>query len=90
MNSDILQKLEVMSHLLTIEHIQIKHQLEIDARLAEFEQNRERTTPINLSRMKKNPNEHIIRNIKIDAPSFDGTLEPQLFLDQIKEMDHYF
>jgi len=43
MNSDILQKLEVMSHLLTIEHIQIKHQLEIDARLAEFEQNREQT-----------------------------------------------
>ena len=42
-----------MSHLLTIEHNQIKYQLEIDTRLAEFELNRERTTPINLSRMNK-------------------------------------
>ena len=41
MNSEILQKLEeVIGHLITVEHNQIKYQLEIDARLAEFEKNR--------------------------------------------------
>jgi len=33
--------------------------------------------------------EHIVRSIKINAPSFDGTLEPQLYLGWIKEIDHY-
>ena len=31
-----------------------------------------------------------MRSIKINAPSFDETLEPQLFIDWIKEMDRYF
>jgi len=31
-----------------------------------------------------------VRSIKINAPSFDGALEPQLFLNWIKEMDRYF
>ena len=30
-----------------------------------------------------------MRSIKINAPSFDGTLEPQLFLDWMKEIDRY-
>ena len=39
---------------------------------------------------ERDPDECIMRSIKINAPSFNGTLEPQLFLDWIKEMDHYF
>jgi len=73
----------------------------VDARLAEFEQNRNRppTPPIlntphhrNLQpfRNERDPDERIVRSIKINAPSFDGTQEPQLFLDWIKEMDRYF
>ena len=102
MNSEVLQKLEeVLSRLLTVEQNQVKLQLEVDARLAEFEQNRDRppTPPIlntphhrNLQpfRNERDPDERIVRSIKINAPSFDGTLEPQLFLDWIKEMDRYF
>jgi len=98
MNSEILQKLEVMGHLLIIQHNQIKHQLEIVARLAEFEQNSERTPTcqsiLNNRRQsfrnEQDLDERIVRNIKINAPSFDGTLEPQLFLDRMKEMDCYF
>ena len=36
------------------------------------------------------PDERIMWNIKIDAPSFDSTIKPQLFLDWMKEMDRYF
>ncbi|PKU75292.1 hypothetical protein MA16_Dca019338 [Dendrobium catenatum] len=32
----------------------------------------------------------LLKSIKIDAPTFDGTLEPQVFLDWIKGMDSYF
>ena len=40
MTSEVIQKLEeVIGRLITVEHNQIKHQLEIDARLAEFEKN---------------------------------------------------
>ena len=38
----------------------------------------------------RDPDEQIVSSIKINAPSFDGALEPQLFLDWIKEMDSYF
>ncbi|KAI0519038.1 hypothetical protein KFK09_006478 [Dendrobium nobile] len=32
----------------------------------------------------------LLRNIRINAPSFDGTLEHQVFLDWLKGMDSYF
>ena len=90
-----------MSCHLAVEQNQVKLQLEVDARLAEFEQNRDwsPTPPIlniphhrNLQplRNERDPDERIMRSIKINAPSFDGTLEPQLFMDWIKEMDNYF
>ena len=102
MNFEVLQKLkDVLSHLLSVEQNQVKLQLEVDDRLVEFERNRDRLpTPPLLStphhrnlqpfRNERDPDEHIVRNIKINAPSFDGTLEPQLFLDWIKEMDRHF
>ena len=99
MDSEFFQKLE--EHLLTIKHNQIKYQLEIDAQLAEFEQNRERSpTPQPIMnnppqfhhhgnnqpfRNEQDPDERIMWNIKIDAPSFDSTIKPQLFLDWMKE-----
>jgi len=30
------------------------------------------------------------KNIKLKAPTFDGQLDPQIFLDWISDMDHYF
>jgi len=30
------------------------------------------------------------KNIKLEAPTFDGQLDPQIFLDWISVMDHYF
>ena len=43
-NSEVLQQLEeVLGHLITIEHNQLKYQLEIDARLDEFEQNHDQS-----------------------------------------------
>jgi len=30
------------------------------------------------------------KNIKLEAPTFDGQLDPQFFLDWISDMDHYF
>ena len=44
MNFKVLQKLEeVLSRLLAVEENQVKLQLEVDARLAEFKQNRDRS-----------------------------------------------
>ena len=30
------------------------------------------------------------KNIKLEAPTFDGQLDPQIFLDWISDIDHYF
>ncbi|XP_020687617.1 uncharacterized protein LOC110103305 [Dendrobium catenatum] len=32
----------------------------------------------------------LLKNIRIDAPTYDGTLDPQVFLDWLKSMDSYF
>ena len=34
--------------------------------------------------------EWILRNVKIEAPSFEGQLDPTQFLDWLSNMDHYF
>ena len=34
--------------------------------------------------------ERLMRSVKIDAPTFDGTLNPSTFLDWLADMDHYF
>ncbi|XP_072987259.1 uncharacterized protein [Typha latifolia] len=39
---------------------------------------------------ERDPDERYLRSIKIDAPMFDGRLDPQHFLDWIKDMDRYF
>ncbi|PKU59205.1 hypothetical protein MA16_Dca026200 [Dendrobium catenatum] len=36
------------------------------------------------------PDAPLMKNTKIDAPTFDGTLDPQLFLDWVKGMDNFF
>src|SRR4051812_26802733 len=36
------------------------------------------------------PDEQYVKSVKIDAPTFDGSLEPQLFLDWLQQMDRYF
>ena len=30
------------------------------------------------------------KNIKLEAPTFDGLLDPQIFFDCISDMNHYF
>ena len=30
------------------------------------------------------------KDIKLEVPTFDGQLDPQIFLDWISDMDHYF
>ena len=31
-----------------------------------------------------------MRNIKVEAPTFDGRLDPIVFTDWVREMDHFF
>ena len=31
-----------------------------------------------------------MQSVKIDAPTFDGVLNPSTFLDWLADMDHYF
>ncbi|XP_072993886.1 LOW QUALITY PROTEIN: uncharacterized protein [Typha latifolia] len=39
---------------------------------------------------ERDPDEWYLQSIKIDAPMLDGRLDPQHFLDWIKDMDRYF
>ena len=34
--------------------------------------------------------DRVLRNVKVDAPSFDGTLDPIKFLDWLSEIKDYF
>ena len=34
--------------------------------------------------------ERALRSIRLDAPSFDGRLDPKVYIDWEGEMDHYF
>ena len=31
-----------------------------------------------------------LQNIKLEAPNFDGQLDPHIFLNWTSDMDHYF
>ena len=35
-------------------------------------------------------NDRVLRNVRVDAPSFDGTLDPIKFLDWLSEIEDYF
>ena len=37
-----------------------------------------------------NRDDRILRNVRVDAPSFDGTLDPIKFLDWLSEIEDYF
>ena len=37
-----------------------------------------------------NPDEQIIKNIRFDAPTFDGSLDPKVYNDWERDMDQYF
>ena len=34
--------------------------------------------------------ERALRSIRLDAPSFDGSLDPKVYIDWEGEIDHYF
>ena len=36
------------------------------------------------------PNDRIIKGVKVEAPTFDGQLDPTKFLDWLVDKDHYF
>ena len=36
-----------------------------------------------------NRDDRVLRNVRVDAPSFDGTLDPIKFLDWLSEMEDY-
>lgn len=36
------------------------------------------------------PEEKALKSIKVEAPSFDGQLNPKVFLDWLSDLDHYF
>ena len=38
----------------------------------------------------QDPKEWLIRSVKIEAPSFEGQLDPTKFLDWLADMEHYF
>ena len=33
---------------------------------------------------------HVLRSVKVEAPNFDGSLDPKEYLDWEADMDHYF
>ena len=37
-----------------------------------------------------NQDDRVLRNVRVDAPSFDGALDPIKFLDWISEIEDYF
>ena len=37
-----------------------------------------------------NRDDRVLRNVRVDAPSFDGTLDPVKFLDWLSEIEDYF
>ena len=37
-----------------------------------------------------NQYDRVLRNVRVDAPSFDGTLDPIKFLDWLSEIEDYF
>ena len=37
-----------------------------------------------------NRDDRVLRNVRVDAPSFDGTLDPIKFLDWLSEVEDYF
>ena len=37
-----------------------------------------------------NRDDRVLRNVRVDAPSFDGTLDPIKFLDWLSEIEDYF
>ena len=37
-----------------------------------------------------NRDDRVLRNVRVDAPSFDGTLDPNKFLDWLSEIEDYF
>ena len=39
---------------------------------------------------ERDPDEKIMRSVRVDAPSYDGELNPAKFLDWMAKMDHYF
>eukprot|EP00268_Persea_americana_P024504 TRINITY_DN23914_c0_g4_i3.p1 TRINITY_DN23914_c0_g4~~TRINITY_DN23914_c0_g4_i3.p1 ORF type:complete len:415 (+),score=60.05 TRINITY_DN23914_c0_g4_i3:201-1445(+) len=36
------------------------------------------------------PDGWVMKSVKIDAPTFDGRMDPQVFSDWLSDMDHYF
>jgi len=69
----------------------------------ELKINRKRETSKNVSENEPRPENHMsknnvqtvhdgmnLKNIKLDALTFDGQLNPQVFLDCTSDMDHYF
>ncbi|CAL8990389.1 unnamed protein product [Prunus brigantina] len=39
---------------------------------------------------EQNPDERVMRSVKVDAPNFDGELNPKALLDWLATMDRYF
>ena len=37
-----------------------------------------------------NPDEQMMKGVKVEAPSFDGQIDPTKFLDWLADMDRYF
>ena len=36
------------------------------------------------------PDDRVLRNVRLDAPTFDGSLDPIKFLDWLTELEDYF
>ena len=39
---------------------------------------------------EQDPVIRVMKGIKVDAPSFDGRLDPKVFSDWLADMDHFF
>ncbi|XP_038970638.1 uncharacterized protein LOC113461045 [Phoenix dactylifera] len=77
----------------SITNLQVTHN-DGESELGEFEPPRPRGLgpqhQRDYLRARETPDEHVMRSIKIDAPSYDGRLDPKVFIDWLADMDHYF
>lgn len=49
-----------------------------------------RVTPSDISHDHIDHDDIVIRSVRVDSLTFDGCLDPEVFLDWVSNMDHYF
>src|SRR5436190_8174187 len=101
--ADIMEQLTALRHDLNAHRTETTEKLaEIEATqlaaehadvrppLQQYQRRAGRHNPDAANRNDGDPDDRYIKSIKVDAPTFDGSLDPQSFLEWFQQMDRYF